>query len=519
MHYTQPSVGSQNRISMEALPLLTLNNLAEHLAESGIEAHVVGENASVRGMTIDSRTATTGCLFVCKGAAFKPAFLTSACESGAAAYLCDTQAETALVQAAPATPHVVVSDVRRAMALVAPLIYRNPDARLHITGITGTKGKSTTAYMLKAIFEAAGIAPSILGSIETDDGLERFESHNTTPEAPDLWRHLHNTVSSGRKHMIMEVSSQALKYDRVLGLNLSTACFLNMGRDHISANEHPSFEDYLNSKLRIFEQCETAVVNLDAAYAEDILAAAHTAPHLVAFSTQDESADYYAENVQTSPQGIHFDLVAEGARLPLFLGIAGTFNVSNALAAIAMSRLAGVSFEAIAQGLSHVRVPGRMELLASPDGRIVSIVDYAHNELSFETLFSSVQHEYPSRKIVALFGAPGGKAFERREQLPRVAGAYADLIIYTEEDPAHESVESICADLAAHTPASVAHEIICDREAAIARAFAAAQDCGEAGAVILLLAKGDETRQHRGDEYPEVKSDLTVARELMENLA
>lgn len=234
--------------------------------------------------------------------------------------------------------------------------------------------------MLKAIFEAAGITPSILGSIETDDGLEHFESHNTTPEAPDLWRHLHNTVSAGRKHMVMEVSSQALKYDRVLGLKLNTACFLNMGRDHISANEHPNFEDYLNSKLRIFKQCETAVVNLDTAYAEDILIAAHTAPHLITFSMQDENAGYRAENVQTSPDGIHFDLIAEGTTTPIFLGIAGTFNVSNALAAIAMARLAGVSFKAIAQGLSHVRVPGRMELLASPDGRIVSIVDYAHNE-------------------------------------------------------------------------------------------------------------------------------------------
>ena len=153
-----------------------------------------------------------------------------------------------------------------------------------------------------------------------------------------------------------------------------------------------------------------------------------------------------------------------------------------------------------------------MELVASADGRIVCIVDYAHNELSFETLFSSVAKEYPGRKVIAVFGAPGGKAIERRECLPHVAGRYADLIIYTEEDPAHERVEDICAELAANTPAGVAHEEIYDREAAVARAFEAA---GDEAAVVLLLAKGDETTQHRGDDYPEIKSDLALAREIL----
>lgn len=500
------------------VPALRLTDLVRVLSQAGEAARLVGEDAQTSGMTIDSRAVAPGCLFVCKGAAFKPAYLVSALNSGAAAYLCAESAEAELAAAAPGVPHVVAADVRRAMALVAPSVYAHPEKALCVMGITGTKGKSTTAYMLKSILCAAGTAPSILGSIETDDGLEHFESHNTTPEAPDLWRHLRNTADAGRAHMVMEVSSQALKYDRVLGLNLDVACFLNMGRDHISANEHPNFEDYLHSKLRIFDQCETAVVNLDSDYAEDVLAAARAAKRLVTFSMQDESADYFAANVQTGPEGIVFDLVAEGAVTPLVLGMAGSFNVSNALAAIAMARVAGVSMEAVARGLAHVRVPGRMELLASADRRIVCIVDYAHNELSFETLFSSVKREYPGRKVVALFGAPGGKAHERREQLPRVAGKYADLIIYTEEDPAHERVEDICAQLATNTPTGVAHEEICDREAAIARAFEFAREAGEAGAVVLLLAKGDETRQHRGDEYPEVKSDLHVAKETMAQL-
>lgn len=500
---------------MSTLPSLSLKHLVELLNAAGCAARLEGDDAQVGGMTVDSREAEPGCLFVCKGASFKPAFLASAIDAGAAAYLCDETLADAVAQAGGDTPRIVAYDVRRAMALVAAEAYGRPDERLNIIGITGTKGKSTTAYMLRSIFTAAAVETSILGSIETDDGVERYESHNTTPEAPELWRHLRNTEDAGREIMVMEVSSHGLKYDRVLGLHLNTACFLNIGRDHISPVEHADFEDYFSSKLRIFEQCETAVVNLDSDHADRVLEAVKSAKRLVTFAlgrNGDVQADYLARNIVASERGISFSVEAEGESHAMTLGMAGAFNVSNALAAIAMARLAGVSFDAIAAGLEHVRVPGRMELVASADGRIVCIVDYAHNELSFETLFSSVAKEYPGRKVIAVFGAPGGKAVERRECLPRVAGRYADLIIYTEEDPAHERVEDICTELAANTPAGVAHEEIYDREAAVARAFEAA---GDEAAVVLLLAKGDETTQHRGDDYPEIKSDLALAREIL----
>lgn len=518
---------------MSILPSLSLKNLVALLNEAGCTARLEGDDTQVSGMTVDSREAVPGCLFVCKGAAFRPAFLASALDAGAAAYLCDETLAAPLAQSGHAAPRIVASDVRRAMALIAAAIYGNPDERLNVIGITGTKGKSTTAYMLRSIFAAAGVDASILGSIETDDGMERYESHNTTPEAPELWRHLRNTEEAGRDVMVMEVSSHGLKYDRVLGLHLDTACFLNIGRDHISPVEHADFEDYFSSKLRIFEQCKTAVVNLDSAYIDRVLDAAKAAERTVTFAIEHgtglaveaasaestakaaangQRPDYLARDIVATERGISFTVEAEGESRAMTLGMAGVFNVSNALAAVVMARLAGIGFDAIERGLARVRVPGRMELVSSADGRIVCIVDYAHNELSFETLFSSVAREYPGRTVIAVFGAPGGKAEERRVCLPRVAGRYADLIIYTEEDPAHERVEDICAELAANTPEGVAHEEIPDREAAVARAFEAA---GSGPAVVLLLAKGDETTQHRGDEYPEVKSDLALAREIL----
>lgn len=525
-----------------SLPRVTLSQLAETLRQAHVSVTSHGDGASaVLGMTVDSREVEPGNLFVCKGAAFNPSYLASAAQAGAAAYLCDEAAYGELAATAPGLPCLAVSDVRRAMALVAPEVYGHPERNLHIVGITGTKGKSTTAYMLRSIFEAASMETSILGSIETDDGVEHYESHNTTPEAPELWRHLWNTARSGRSIMVMEVSSQGLKYDRVLGVPLEIAVFLNIGRDHISGIEHPDFEDYFSSKLRIFDQCSTAVVNLGTEHADRVLEASRAAQRVLTLSTVDGvPADVQAQHIAPNPTGCSFDVVphdaghdvsagdpaneAAGASIAnslsqrseahIALGIPGLFNVENALAAITCARLLGVPEDAIARGLAQLRVPGRMEVVASADRRIVAVIDYAHNELSYQALFSSVQKEYPGRRIIALFGAPGDKAVERREALPRIAGQYADLIIYTEEDPAHERVEDICAELASNTPAGVEHITICDREEAVAYAIrdAYAYD-GES--VVLLLAKGDETRQHRGDEYPEVKSDLALARELI----
>ncbi|UEA45392.1 Mur ligase family protein [Collinsella stercoris] len=518
---------------------LTLFDLVDVLHASDVEARVFGDGAAcVDGMAIDSREVAPRNLFVCKGAGFRPAFLESAVAAGAAAYLCEGVGEglsipSELVAAAAVTPALVVSDVRRAMALVAPVIYRHPEDQLHVVGITGTKGKSTVAYMLRSILVAAGQEPSILGSIETDDGKVRYESHNTTPEAPDLWRHLRNTVDAGRRTMVMEVSSQGLKYDRVLGLPFEIGCFLNIGRDHISGVEHPDFEDYFASKLRIFNQCEVAVVNLATDHVDRVLQAAKSAPCVATFAVEHAGEGSHGGKVwpveplfiasgvtQLPTGGLAFTVrerAAEGeiaCEEHIELGMPGLFNVDNALAAISMARLLGVGYDAIRAGLAQIRVPGRMELVSSADGHVLAIVDYAHNELSFETLFKSVKAEYPDRRVVALFGAPGGKAQERREALPRVAGAYADHLVYTEEDPAHDRVEDICAELVKNTPAGVSHEVILDREEAVRTVLERALACGEPS-VVLLLAKGDEETMHRGDEYPEVKSDLAIAREVL----
>ena len=193
----------------------------------------------------------------------------------------------------------------------------------------------------------------------------------------------------------------------------------------------------------------------------------------------------------------------------------GLFNVDNACAAIAMCEVLGVGREQVVAGLSHVRVPGRMELLLTEDPKVTAIVDYAHNKLSYQRFFASIVKEFAGRKVIAVFGAPGGKAYERRQELPQEASKWADYLIYTEEDPAHDSVADICRQMSDATPAGQAHEVILDRPAAIERAVELAF-ASERGAVVCLLAKGDETRQHEGDRFVPCETDGEIFRRAVE---
>ena len=494
----------------------TCSSLAQLLDAAGLLAYANGLDGpagatSITGADCDSRVAAPGHLFVCKGAAFKPAYLLSAVERGAVAYLCDEDHAAELAAACPQTPALVARNLRRAMALVSSEAWGHPDRAFKVLGLTGTKGKSTVAYMLRYILdgEQSGSSAGIMGSIDTYDGIEQFESVNTTPEAPDLWRHLANTRAAKLPYMVMEVSSQALKYDRVVDLGIDVACFLNLGRDHISPVEHPSFEDYFESKLRIFDQARIAVVNLDTDHAAEVLARAARCERTVTFSATNPSADVWASDITPERGGVSFVAhSARGAR-PLHLSMPGLFNVDNALAALAICEVLDIDDAQVAWGLAHVRVPGRMELIETPDPRVCALVDYAHNKLSYQRFFSSVSKEFAGRQIIALFGAPGDKAQERRFELPQEAAKWADYLIYTEEDPAHERTEDICAELAANTPAGQAHEVICSRPEAIARAVELAFAAPE-GAVVCLLAKGDETRQHEGDRFVPCETDGAI---------
>ncbi len=506
----------------------TLNALAKLLAAEGLLAKstsLTQEQAEivVTGADCDSRFSAPHHIFVCKGASFKPAYLESAVASGAVAYLCDEARSVELAAVAPGVPALVASNLRRAMALVSAMAWNHPDRSLQMVGLTGTKGKSTTAYMLKAILDAEKPnSTGIIGSIETYDGIERAESINTTPESPDLWRHLANTRDSGLTRMVMEVSSQALKYDRVLGLGFDVACFLNIGEDHISPVEHPNFNDYFESKLRIFDQARVAVVNLDMDHAQTVLVRAATCERVLTVSSRDGSADIWCSKMTPTEGGIRFCVRTPSWEGEVALSMVGAFNVDNALAAIAVCEVLGIGREQITAGLAHVRVPGRMELIATKRPHVFGIVDFAHNQMAFSRFYPSVSAQFAGAYIISVFGAVGVKATERRVQLPQEAAKWSDLMIFTTDDPATEPVEEICAQMVEATPAGVSTEVIIDRRAAVERAVEDARtvidEDGSRTVVICLMCRGTESTQHIGNEFVPSPLDSELFEEAADKL-
>ncbi len=493
---------------------LSLTRYADLMKEAGllVETNIkADDDIKVLGLTYNSKEVTPGTLFVCKGVHFKEEYLHGAIEKGAVCYVSEKRYGASVPDG---FKYLIVSDIRKAMPYLSNLYYDFPWKNLKLTGITGTKGKSTTAYYIKNILDIyeekmGGKRTAITSSIDLYDGVEEFESHITTPENMELQYHFRNAVDSGIEYFTMEVSSQALKYDRVDGIRFDTGIFMNISEDHISDIEHPTFEDYFESKLRIFEKTDVSVVNLDADSSDRILAEARKAlsegksKKIITFGTK-EDADIFGYDIEKKADGIHFKVREEGISRNYILTMPGLFNVENALAAIAATENYGIPYEIIYEGLKTARSKGRMELFSSNDGKVVAIVDYAHNKLSFEKLYESTLSEYPGFKIVTIFGCPGYKAYQRREHLGTLSGRYSDKVYLVAEDPGEEPVEHISKDIAQYVEKEgCPYEMIEDRGEAIHKAIMEVNE----PTVILITGKGDETRQKYGREYLDCPSD------------
>ncbi|MDY4041671.1 MAG: UDP-N-acetylmuramoyl-L-alanyl-D-glutamate--2,6-diaminopimelate ligase [Collinsella sp.] len=497
----------------------SLASYADLLESDGILAEVSGgdrdalAHVTVSLATDDSREAGPGTLFACKGAAFKREYLLSAIEAGAVAYVSETDLGVGI-------PLLRVTDIRRALGLMADAAYRHPSGDLKVCAFTGTKGKTTCAYYLKHLLDARGArigaAPAgLFSTVDYFDGVGSGSSALTTPESFQLERQLANAREAGLEHVVMEASSQALKYERTLGVDFAVGAFINIGEDHISPIEHPTFEDYFASKLKLFAQSQVAVVNLDMDHVERVLAAARACPRVLTYALEDPAADVFAETLAHTEQGVVARVRTPGFTREIEIATPVAFNVSNALATIACAIALGIDEEDIVRGFRDVRVPGRMELYPTASGRILGVVDYAHNGMSLTTLLTDLRANYPDRELAVVFGATGGKGIDRRETMGEAAGRLADRIIVTEDDPGPEDPADIATAIerAIERVGTVPHQVILDRAEAIRTCVRET----ERPALVIVTGKGSDPYMLRnGVHEPYVPDGVTLARALEE---
>ena len=470
-------------------------------------------------LSYSSADVTPDTFFICKGAAFKEEYLRNAIAKGAGVYLAQSLYEGV------DCPHILVSDIRKAMSLVSIAFYQKAYRNFRVVGLTGTKGKTTTTYFMKNILDAfcrrnpqlcAAQKSAVLSTVEVDTGIEHHEAHLTTPESPDLQRYFAQTRDSGLPFLTMEVSSQAYKLSRVYGMDFDIGMFLNIGEDHIGPLEHTDFEDYFSCKLQLMEHCRTAISNREMDHAQRVLEHARAHAQRVLTFGKLETADlddddcWILRDIQKEEQGFTFTTSHGLEQDSWRIRMAGRFNVENALAAILAAKALGVDDQSIREGLLQNEVQGRMNLFEK-DG-VTVLVDYAHNFLSFQKLYESLKADYPGQRIVVVVGCPGGKAQLRRRDIGTLSGQNADYLYLTAEDPQFEDVRSICEEIASFVkPYGTPYEIIEDRAQAVEKAITTAQK----GDVIVLAAKGEEVYQKVRGEYVYYESDLAIAKRLL----
>lgn len=453
------------------------------------------ENTEVTDIVNDSRKVSEGALFFCiSGAAFDGhSFAKEVVEKGAKVLVVEKE-----VGEFPGVTVVKVENSRYAMALISAAYYGHPAEKLKVIGITGTKGKTTTTYMVKSILENAGHKVGLIGTIEAIIGDKKIPANNTTPESMTIQRYFSEMVQEGCDTVVMEVSSQGLMLHRTAGFIFEIGIFTNLEPDHIGPNEHASFEEYMACKGMLFSQCRYGIANIDDEHFEGVMKNATCKLETFGFSPK---ADLRAENVELlkTPGYLGVKYKTGGLiDMNVEIDIPGKFSVYNSLTAIAICLHFGVSKDNIVKALKEAKVKGRIEMVKVSD-KFTLMIDYAHNAMSLESLLSTLK-EYHPKRLVCLFGCGGNRSKLRRYEMGEVSGRLADLTIITSDNPRNEEPQAIIDDIKVGIGKTQGKYVeILDRKEAIAYAI----HHGEEGDVIVLAGKGHEDYQEiKGKKYP-----------------
>ena len=463
------------------------------------------EDMQIENVVYDSRKVTEGSLFICieGGTADGHTFIPDVVKKGAKALIV-TKDVSGLLPADADVTVIRVKDSRYALAFVSAAYFGHPAEKLKVIGITGTKGKTTTTYLVKSILEHAGHKVGLVGTIEAVIGQEHIPANNTTPESYVLQEYFAKMVEAGCDTVVMEVSSQGLMLHRTQGFVFDYGIFTNIEPDHIGPLEHKDFADYMHCKGLLFKQCRVGIVNCDDAHYQDVIRDHTCKIETFGFA---ENADYRAQDLKLiSGAGfLGIDFKARGkVNLDIELHAPGRFSVYNALCAIAICNHFGVTADEVKEALLQAHVKGRIELVEVSDD-FTLMIDYAHNAMALESLLTTLR-EYKPKRLVCLFGCGGNRSKLRRYEMGEVSGKLADLTVITSDNPRNEEPQAIIDDIKVGISKTDGKYVeIIDRKEAIAYVIRH----GQPGDVIVLAGKGHEDYQEiKGKKYPMDERDI-----------
>jgi UDP-N-acetylmuramoyl-L-alanyl-D-glutamate--2,6-diaminopimelate ligase len=464
-----------------------------------------GPDVAVTDLAFDNRLVTPGTLFFCV-----PGFTRDGHDFAPDAV---SRGAVALVVQRPlglGVPEVMVEDVRATMALAAARFYGDPTASLQVIGVTGTNGKTTTAYLTRALLEASGRSCGLLGTVKSVVGGREDKTARTTPEAIDLQRTFRAMLDAGDVACAMEISSHALELRRADAVRVAAAIFTNLNQDHLDF--HPTMEDYFQAKRRLFasELTSVRIANADDEYGRRLI---EEFDGVVTFAIEHE-ADYRAVDVRFDGTGCDFTALTPDGAFPARVPIPGRFNVSNALGAWAAVRAVGAPVEAAWLAGAAV-APGRFQPVDAGQPFSV-VVDYAHKPDALEQVLRAAR-ELASGRVIVVFGAGGDRDRGKRPVMGEIAARVADVALITSDNPRSEAPEAIIDEIEAGIP-SGSHAVVerdADRRASIFRAIGMARP----GDVVVIAGKGHEPGQEFADGRIEPFDDRAVAREAIEAVA
>ena len=467
----------------------------------------------IKGIEKNSKEVEEGFLFVAiKGFSVDGhKFIEGAIKQGAIAVIIEEGCDLKSFKIPDGVTVVMAKDTREALAVTASNFYENPSSKFKLIGVTGTKGKTTTTFMIKEILEKAGKKVGLIGTIATYINGKRIkDSDRTTPESLELQQIFKQMADAGVEIVVMEVSSQSLKLPRVTGCEFDIVLFTNFSEDHISPNEHPNMEDYFNSKLKLFKMCKTGIVNTDDLHGAKI-------PRLFPESNIttygiDNYANVLAKDITITNSYVDFRVKITDRNERVKTGIPGRFSVYNSLAAICVAQKFGISPEVVKEALATVRVPGRSELVDNKL-EIPIMIDYAHSPESLQNILQAVK-SYTRGKVISVFGCGGDRDSGKRPIMGEISGKIADYTFITSDNPRTEDPQKIVDQIEEGMKKTKGkYSVVVDRTEAIEKAIEMATKRD----IIVLAGKGHEPYQEvNGVKYP--YDERIIVRDLIEKM-